>query len=95
MEREIRIDKLSDEFGRYTLVLKCSECGHERTAGTAYVGTTVWLGFTSRGCRQEDAVFEVWKEAMQFESVSADKGELQQTPPSLFRFLLHFSYPGH
>jgi len=31
MAREIRIDKLSDEFGQYTLVLKCSECGHERT----------------------------------------------------------------
>jgi hypothetical protein len=26
------IDKLSDEFGQYTLVLKCAECGHERKA---------------------------------------------------------------
>ncbi|SRR6266851_4054186 len=26
------IDKLSDEFGQYTLVLRCSACGHERTA---------------------------------------------------------------
>jgi hypothetical protein len=32
MAREFRINKLSDEFGQYTLVLKCSECGHERTA---------------------------------------------------------------
>jgi hypothetical protein len=30
--REIRIDKLSDEFRQYTLVLTCSACGHERTA---------------------------------------------------------------
>jgi len=26
------IDKLSDECGQYTLVLKCAECGHERKA---------------------------------------------------------------
>jgi hypothetical protein len=32
MPREFRIDKLSDEFGQYTLVLKCSVCNHERTA---------------------------------------------------------------
>jgi hypothetical protein len=32
MVREFRINKLSDEFGQYTLVLKCSKCGHERTA---------------------------------------------------------------
>jgi len=27
--RGLRIQKLSDEFGQYTLVLKCA-CGHER-----------------------------------------------------------------
>jgi translation initiation factor 2 beta subunit (eIF-2beta)/eIF-5 len=32
MAREIRINKLSDEFGQFTMVLKCSACGHERTA---------------------------------------------------------------
>jgi len=32
MPSGFHIDKLSDEFGQYTLVLKCSECGHERTA---------------------------------------------------------------
>src|ERR1700735_741256 len=32
MASGFHIDKLSDEFGQYTLVLKCSECGHERTA---------------------------------------------------------------
>jgi ribosomal protein L44E len=32
MPGEFHIDKLSDEFGQYTLVLKCSACGHERTA---------------------------------------------------------------
>jgi len=26
------VDKLSDEFGQYTLVLTCAACGHERTA---------------------------------------------------------------
>ena len=32
MWREFHIEKLSDEFGQYTLVLKCGACGHERTA---------------------------------------------------------------
>jgi len=32
MAREIRINTLSDEFGQCALVLKYSECGHERTA---------------------------------------------------------------
>jgi len=29
---ELKILKLSDEFGQYTLVLQCSACGHERHA---------------------------------------------------------------
>ena len=32
MRREFHVEKLSDEFGQYTLVLKCTACGHERTA---------------------------------------------------------------
>jgi hypothetical protein len=32
MPSGFHIDKLSDEFGQYTLVLKCSACGHERKA---------------------------------------------------------------
>lgn len=32
MSSGFHIDKLSDEFGQYTLVLKCAECGHERKA---------------------------------------------------------------
>jgi hypothetical protein len=31
MPRELSIQKLSDEFGQYTLVFKCA-CGHERHA---------------------------------------------------------------
>jgi hypothetical protein len=30
MAHEFHIEKLSDEFGQYTLVLKCASCGHER-----------------------------------------------------------------
>jgi hypothetical protein len=30
--QELKILKLSDEFGQYTLVLKCSACNHERHA---------------------------------------------------------------
>ena len=36
--REFYIHKLSDEFGQYTLVLKCSACGHERTAEPQTLG---------------------------------------------------------
>jgi hypothetical protein len=32
MSGTFHIEKLSDEFGQYTLVLKCAGCGHERTA---------------------------------------------------------------
>jgi hypothetical protein len=32
------IEKLSDEFGQYTLVLNCAECGHERKADPATLG---------------------------------------------------------
>jgi hypothetical protein len=30
MRRSFRIDKLSDEFGQYHLILRCEACGHER-----------------------------------------------------------------
>ena len=32
MSFNFHIEKLSDEFGQYTLVLKCAEFGHERKA---------------------------------------------------------------
>ena len=32
MPTGFQVDKLSDEFGQYTLVLTCGKCGHERTA---------------------------------------------------------------
>jgi hypothetical protein len=38
MRSEFNIEKLSDEFGQYTLVLKCLECGHDRTAEPMTLG---------------------------------------------------------
>jgi hypothetical protein len=38
MPRDFHIDKLSDEFGQYTLILKCAECGHERTTQPTTLG---------------------------------------------------------
>ena len=32
MPTGLHITKLSDEFGQYTLVIKCEPCGHERIA---------------------------------------------------------------
>lgn len=30
MRRGFKVEKLSDEFGQYDLILKCAACGHER-----------------------------------------------------------------
>ncbi len=30
MRRDFKIEKPSDEFGQYDLILKCGACGHER-----------------------------------------------------------------
>src|SRR5580698_6386460 len=38
MAADFHINKLSDEFGQYTLVMKCSECGHERKAEPLTLG---------------------------------------------------------
>ena len=38
MGRDFKVIRLSDEFGQYTLVLKCAECGHERKAEPLTLG---------------------------------------------------------
>jgi ribosomal protein L44E len=38
MPNGFNIDRLSDEFGQYTLVLNCAECGHERKAEPLTLG---------------------------------------------------------
>jgi hypothetical protein len=38
MAREFHIDKLSDEFGQYTLILTCDKCGHERSTPPTTLG---------------------------------------------------------
>jgi hypothetical protein len=38
MSAGFHIAKLSDEFGQYTLVLKCAECSHERKAEPLTLG---------------------------------------------------------
>jgi hypothetical protein len=30
MRRGFKVEKLSDEFGQYDLILRCEACGHER-----------------------------------------------------------------
>ena len=32
------VEKLSDEFGQYTLILKCSACGYERVTSPKILG---------------------------------------------------------
>ena len=38
MAREFHIEKLSDEFGQYTLILKCEKCEHERVTQPITLG---------------------------------------------------------
>jgi hypothetical protein len=38
MAREFQVDKLGDEFGQYTLILKCDKCGHERITQPTMLG---------------------------------------------------------
>ncbi len=38
MRPNVRIEKLSDEFGQYSLVLTCGACRHERTADPHVLG---------------------------------------------------------
>jgi DNA-directed RNA polymerase subunit RPC12/RpoP len=38
MGREFHIDKLSDEFGQYLLIIKCDACGHERSSDPHTLG---------------------------------------------------------
>lgn len=38
MPTRFRIEKLSDEFGEYRLVLSCAACGHERSAEPRTLG---------------------------------------------------------
>jgi hypothetical protein len=38
MPPAFRIERLSDEFGQYTLVLTCGECRHERKADPQLLG---------------------------------------------------------
>jgi translation initiation factor 2 beta subunit (eIF-2beta)/eIF-5 len=38
MARDFHIEKLSDEFGQYTLLLKCAACGHERSTQPTALG---------------------------------------------------------
>ncbi len=38
MARELKVDKLSDEFGLYALQISCGGCGHERRAAPKTLG---------------------------------------------------------
>ncbi len=38
MSRALRVQKLSDEFGQYILIVKCQACGHQRNAAPRTFG---------------------------------------------------------
>jgi hypothetical protein len=38
MARKLKVEKLNDEDGGYSLVIRCGACGHERTAEPSTLG---------------------------------------------------------
>jgi hypothetical protein len=38
MGRDFHIEKLSDEFGQYLLIIRCTACGHERSSDPHILG---------------------------------------------------------
>src|SRR5579859_3021547 len=74
MRRSFRVEKLSDEFGQYDLILKCHACGHERNA----------LPRTLAKICGWDASFEDLKKRLRCSKCGKRQCELRafpQTPP--------------
>ncbi len=63
MPREFRVEKLSDEFGRYTLILKCGLCLRERRTSPNMIAHI--CGWDAPGRRRPaDAVLDLRREAV-------------------------------
>jgi hypothetical protein len=71
MAREFQIDKLSDEFGQYTLILKCDQCGHERITQPTTLG---------RLCGWDAKLIDVAKR-MRCSKCDAKQCSLRAVPP--------------
>ena len=46
MARKLKVEKLNDEGGVYSVVIRCGACGHERTAEPLTLGR--WCGWDAR-----------------------------------------------
>jgi hypothetical protein len=64
MPPAFHVERLSDEFGQYTLMLTCGECRHERKADPQHTRPVVRLGCAARGCREPLALFKVRQEGL-------------------------------
>jgi hypothetical protein len=67
---EVKILKLSDEFGQYTLVLQCSACGHERHAQPHALARLCGWDTYRRG-DSSPALLEMRQETMHLAHLSA------------------------
>jgi hypothetical protein len=71
MGRNFHIEKLSDEFGQYTLILRCAACSHERAAEPrALSGLCGW-----------DAKLEAIAKRMRCSKCGAKQCSLRAVPP--------------
>jgi ribosomal protein S14 len=72
MPRDFHIDKLSDEFGQYQLIMKCADCGHERSSDPLTLG---------RLCGWDAKLTEVAKR-MRCSKCGKKKCTLRAVPPT-------------
>jgi hypothetical protein len=55
MTRDFKVLRLSDEFGQYLLVIKCTDCAHERRA-YPIISASLWMGREAGGRRKATAL---------------------------------------
>jgi hypothetical protein len=64
MARDFKVEKRSDEFGQYTLIMKCGSCLRERRTTPNMIAHICGWDATTRGRRATDAVLHLRREEL-------------------------------
>ena len=64
MPREFSVEKLSDEYSQYVLILRCLSCLRERRTTPNMIAHMLRVGRPARGCCPPHEVLHVWREAV-------------------------------
>ena len=57
--KPLKVDKLSDEFGQYEILLKCGACGHSLQCYPNTLAGIRRLGCPTRRCLEAAPMYEV------------------------------------